>query len=46
MGMKNPVHPGEPVRANLEELGLSVAEAAGARALALRLGIAGRVHMR
>jgi antitoxin HigA-1 len=28
MGMKNPVHPGELVRANLEELGLSVAEAA------------------
>jgi addiction module HigA family antidote len=26
--MKNPVHPGELVRANLEELGLSVAEAA------------------
>ena len=30
MGMKNPVHPGELVRANLEELGLSVAEAAKA----------------
>jgi antitoxin HigA-1 len=28
MGMKNPVHPGELVRANLEELGLSVADAA------------------
>jgi len=28
MGMKNPVHPGELVRANLEELGVSVAEAA------------------
>ncbi len=28
MGMKNPVHPGELVRANLEEIGLSVAEAA------------------
>src|SRR5208283_696816 len=28
MGMKNPVHPGELVRVNLEELGLSVAEAA------------------
>ena len=26
--MKNPVHPGELVRANLEELGLSLAEAA------------------
>jgi antitoxin HigA-1 len=28
MGMKNPVHPGELVRANLEELGFSVADAA------------------
>jgi antitoxin HigA-1 len=28
MRMKNPVHPGELVHANLEELGLSVAEAA------------------
>ena len=28
--MKNPVHPGKLVRANLEELGLSVAEAAKA----------------
>jgi antitoxin HigA-1 len=28
VGMKNPVHPGELVRSNLEELGLSVAEAA------------------
>jgi antitoxin HigA-1 len=28
MAMKSPVHPGELVRANLEELGLSVAEAA------------------
>lgn len=28
MRMKNPVHPGELVRANLEELSLSVAEAA------------------
>ena len=28
MGLKNPVHPGELVRANLEELGLSVAQAA------------------
>jgi addiction module HigA family antidote len=30
MPMKNPVHPGELVKANLEELGLDVAEAAGA----------------
>ena len=28
MNMKNPVHPGELVKANLEELGLSVVEAA------------------
>ena len=28
--MKNPVHPGKLVKANLEELGLSVAEAARA----------------
>ena len=28
MPMKNPVHPGELVRANIDELGLSVAEAA------------------
>ncbi len=28
--MKNPVHPGELVKANLEELGLSVAAAAEA----------------
>jgi plasmid maintenance system antidote protein VapI len=28
--MKNPVHPGELVKANLEELGLSVAAAAKA----------------
>jgi antitoxin HigA-1 len=28
MGMKSPVHPGELVQANLEELGLSVAAAA------------------
>jgi addiction module HigA family antidote len=28
MGMNNPVHPGELVRANLEELDLSVAQAA------------------
>jgi len=28
MGMKNPVHPGELVRANLEELGFGVADAA------------------
>jgi len=28
MGMKTPVHPGELVRANLEDLGFSVAEAA------------------
>jgi antitoxin HigA-1 len=28
MGMKIPAHPGELVRANLEELGLSVADAA------------------
>jgi addiction module HigA family antidote len=28
--MKNPVHPGELVKANLDELGLSVAEAAKA----------------
>jgi antitoxin HigA-1 len=28
MAMKTPVHPGELVRANLEELGLSVAQAA------------------
>jgi addiction module HigA family antidote len=28
--MKNPVHPGELVKANLEELGLSVAAAASA----------------
>jgi antitoxin HigA-1 len=28
VGMKNPVHPGELIRANLEELGLGVAEAA------------------
>jgi len=30
MRMKNPVHPGELVKANLEELGLSVADAAQA----------------
>jgi len=30
MAMKNPPHPGELVRANLEDLGLSVAEAATA----------------
>ncbi len=30
MPMKNPVHPGELVKANLEELALSVAEAAKA----------------
>lgn len=30
MMMKNPVHPGKLVEANLEELGLSVAEAAKA----------------
>jgi addiction module HigA family antidote len=30
MRMKNPAHPGELVKANLEELGLSVAEAAKA----------------
>jgi antitoxin HigA-1 len=30
MHMKNPVHPGELVKANLEELGLGVAEAAKA----------------
>lgn len=30
MVMKNPVHPGKLVEANLEELGLSVAEAAKA----------------
>lgn len=30
MRMKNPAHPGELVEANLEELGLSVAEAAKA----------------
>jgi antitoxin HigA-1 len=30
MRMKNPVHPGELVKANLEELGLSVAAAASA----------------
>jgi antitoxin HigA-1 len=30
MRMKNPAHPGELVQANLEELGLSVAEAANA----------------
>ena len=30
MTMKNPVHPGKLVEANLEELGLSVAEAAKA----------------
>jgi addiction module HigA family antidote len=30
MRMKNPVHPGELVKANLEELGLSVVEAAKA----------------
>jgi len=30
MNMKNPVHPGELVKANLEELGLSVVEAAKA----------------
>jgi addiction module HigA family antidote len=30
MLMKNPAHPGELVQANLEELGLSVAEAANA----------------
>jgi len=28
MPMKNPVHPGELVRANIDELGLSVAETA------------------
>jgi antitoxin HigA-1 len=28
MGMKNPAHPGELVQANIEELGVSVAEAA------------------
>jgi antitoxin HigA-1 len=28
MGMKAPVHPGELVKANIEELGFSVAEAA------------------
>jgi addiction module HigA family antidote len=28
MGMKSPVHPGELVRANIDELGVSVAEAA------------------
>lgn len=33
MPMKNPVHPGELVRANIDELGLSVAE------VATRIGI-------